>query len=426
MITEVTMPSNPWLTIIGIGDDGFDSNFDSLGEIAHHAITTAILIIGGDRHLQFLPKAITCKTITWSSPIQDSIDQLLTHRGQPVCILASGDPLCHGIATTLLRSIPRSEMQIIPALSAFTLARSRLGWSSTEVETISLCGRDPAFLRAALYPNAKLLVLSSDQHTPNIVCDRLTEWGYGDAEITILEHLGGTKEKQFHTIAHQRFTQPIAALNTIAIQTPNSQFPILNSQFSIPDTQYQHDGQLTKQEIRTLTLAALSPFPGQLLWDVGAGSGSIGIEWMRTHLRNQAIAIESHPDRLANISHNAKNLGVPNLKIIAGRAPEALQNLQRPDSIFVGGGITRSGVFETCWAALNDGGRMVINGVTLETEMKLFQLQQIHGGSLTRIQIQRAEPIGNFLGWKSLSPITQWLVTKPISESPKIQVRKTV
>ena len=406
-------PNPPWLTIIGIGDDGFDSHFDSLNEIAHHAITTATLIIGGDRHLQFLPKTITCKLLRWSSPIQTSIDELLTHRGQPICILASGDPLCHGIATTLLRSIPLPEMQIIPALSAFTLARSRLGWSSTEVETISLCGRDPAFLRAALYPNAKLLILSSDQHTPNIVCDRLTEWGYGDADITILEHLGGPKENQLHTIARQRFTQPIALLNTIAIQTHNSSHSIPHAQFPIPDAQYQHDGQITKQEIRTLTLAALSPFPGQLLWDVGAGSGSIGIEWMRTHPRNQAIAIESHPNRLANITHNAKNLGVPNLKIIAGRAPEALQNLQRPDSIFVGGGITRSGVFETCWDALNDGGRMVINGVTLETEMKLFQLKQAYGGSLTRIQIQRAEPIGNFLGWKSLSPITQWLVTKP-------------
>jgi precorrin-6Y C5,15-methyltransferase (decarboxylating) len=402
-------PKPPWLTIIGIGDDGFDS----LSEIAHHAITTATLIIGGDRHLQFLPKTITCKLLRWSSPIQTSIDELLTHRGQPVCILASGDPLCHGIATTLLRSIPLAEMQIIPALSAFTLARSRLGWSSTEVETISLCGRDPAFLRAALYPNAKLLILSSDQHTPNIVCDRLTEWGYSDADITILEHLGGPKENQLHTIAHQRFTQPIAPLNTIAIQTHNVQCSIPYAQFPIPDAQYQHDGQITKQEIRTLTLTALSPFPGQLLWDVGAGSGSIGIEWMRTHPRNQAIAIESHPDRLTNITHNAKNLGVPNLKIIAGRAPEALQNLQRPDSIFVGGGITRSGVFETCWDALNDGGRMVINGVTLEAEMKLFQLKQAYGGSLTRIQIQRAEPIGNFLGWKSLSPITQWLVIKP-------------
>ncbi|MCY7406791.1 MAG: precorrin-6y C5,15-methyltransferase (decarboxylating) subunit CbiE [Alkalinema sp. CAN_BIN05] len=399
----------PWLTIVGIGDDGFDS----LSEIAHHTITTATLIIGGDRHLKFLPKSITCKRLLWSSPIQGSINELLTYRGQSVCILASGDPLCHGIATTLLRSIPLVEMQIIPALSAFTLARSRLGWSSTEVETISLCGRDPAFLRAALYPNAKLLVLSSDQDTPNIVCDRLTEWGYGDADVTILEHLGGRTEKQLHTIARQRFTEPIAALNTIAIQIHNSPFSIPHSQFSIPDTEYQHDGQLTKQEIRTLTLAALSAFPGQLLWDVGAGSGSIGIEWMRTHPRNQAIAIESHPDRLANITHNAKNLGVPNLKIIAGRAPEALQNLQRPDSIFIGGGVTRSGVFETCWDALNDGGRMVINGVTLETEMKLFQLKQVHGGSLTRIQIQRAEPIGNFLGWKPLSPITQWLVTKP-------------
>jgi precorrin-6B C5,15-methyltransferase / cobalt-precorrin-6B C5,C15-methyltransferase len=421
----------PWLTVIGIGEDGFDA----LSPIAHQALHQADLIIGGDRHLNFLPTSLRHKTQSWRSPLQASIDDLLTHHAkypdQNLCILASGDPLCHGIGSTLLRSIPSIEMQIIPSLSAFTLARSRLAWSSTEVETLSLCGRDLQHLRPALYPNAKLLLLSSDEQTPNLVCDHLTEWGYGTTQVTVLENLGSPQETHHTTIAQAKFPQPLSRLNTIALQCPplnsqfsilnsqfsilNSQFSILNSQFSIPDTAYRHDGQLTKQEIRTQTLAALAPFPGQLLWDVGAGCGSIAIEWMRHHPRNRSIAIESHPDRLTHIQHNAKTLGVPTLQIIPGHAPEVLHNLDRPDAIFIGGGITRENVFETCWTALKDSGKLVANGVTLETEMKLFQLQQLHGGHLTRIQIQRAEPIGNFLGWKSLSPITQWQVSKSLT-----------
>ncbi len=412
----------PWLTVIGIGEDGFDS----LSPIAQNALHTAHLIYGGDRHLTFLPPTITAQTHRWRSPIQASIAELLTHRDNPVCVLASGDPLCYGIGNTLLRHIPLAELQILPHLSAFTLATARLGWSTTDLETISLCARDINLLRPKLYPNAKLLLLSSDKTTPTLVCEQLTSWGYGETIVQILEHLGGPKETHQTTIAKTGFQNPIADLNTIALQCPDLQtlhsptLPILNSQFSIPDSVYQHDGQLTKQEIRKLTLNALAPFPGQHLWDIGAGCGSIAIEWMLTHPRCTALAIESRSDRLANIHHNAKTLGVPTLQILQGQAPEILQTPDQtllepnPDSIFIGGGITRSGVFEACWTALKPGGKLVSNGVTLETEMKLFQLQQHYGGSLTRIQIQRAEPIGRFLGWKSLSPITQWTVIKAL------------
>ncbi len=408
----------PWLTILGITDRGIAS----LTPVARTLLDQAHWVVGGDRHLQDLSP--TVNTLRWSSPIQASIDELLTHRGTPVCILASGDPLCYGIATTLLNQVPREELHIIPNLSAFTLATSRLGWSVPEVETLSLCGRHPDLLRAALYPTAKILVLSADRTTPDTVAEILNQSGYGATEITILEHLDGPHERQFTQRADQWTHPDCAQLNTIALHcpvqaNPNSQnlnWPNPNRRSSrlpgLPDHLYHHDGQLTKSEIRSLTLAALAPYPGALLWDVGAGCGSIGIEWMRTHPRCRALAIESHADRLRSIAHNAHNLGVPNLQIIAGRAPEALQALPQPDVIFIGGGLTRSGVFETCWNALPSGGRLVANGVTLESEAKLFELQQHHGGTLTRVMVQRAEPIGTFLGWKPLSPITQWQVEK--------------
>ena len=401
---------NPWLTILGIGDR------DILSSIDRTLLTQATLIIGGDRHLKLLRQTypdLTTPTRPWTSPIQDAITELLTHRHSPVCILASGDPLCYGIASTLLKQIPFEEMQIIPHLSAFTLASARLGWSYPEVETLSLCGRNINLLRAMLYPNAKILVLSADRTTPHAVAQLLTQCGYGETLITILEHLDGPTERQFSQRADQWTSPDCAQLNTIALHCPpHPSGPITNRTPGLPDHVYQHDGQLTKREVRSLTLAALAPYPGALLWDVGAGCGSISIEWMRTHPRCPAIAIESHPERLQSIAHNAHTLGVPNLQIISGRAPESLQNLPQPDVIFIGGGLTRSGVFETCWKALAIGGRLVANGVTLESESKLFELQQHYGGHLTRTLIQRAEPIGSFLGWKSLSPITQWVVEK--------------
>ena len=401
---------NPWLTILGIGDRGLFTSIDRT------LLTQSTLIVGGDRHLRLLRETypnLTIPTRPWTSPIQEAITQLLTHRHRPVCILASGDPLCYGIASTLLKQIPLEEMQIIPHLSAFTLASARLGWSYPDVETLSLCGRDINLLRAVLHPNAKILILSADRTTPRIVAQLLMECGYGETLITILEHLDGPTERQFSQRADQWNNPHCAQLNTIALHCPPHPNSSITSRTpGLPDSAYQHDGQLTKQEVRSLTLAALAPYPGALLWDVGAGCGSISIEWMRTHPRCEAIAIESHPDRLLSIAHNARNLGVPNLQIINGRASESLHNLPRPDMIFIGGGLTRSGVFETCWDALAIGGRLVANGVTLESESKLFELQKNYGGTLTRIVIQRAEPIGSFLGWKSLSPITQWVVEK--------------
>jgi precorrin-6B C5,15-methyltransferase / cobalt-precorrin-6B C5,C15-methyltransferase len=413
--------SAPWLWVIGIGDDGLAGlSAASLG-----LLDQAEAIAGGHRHLKMLADGDRRPQILWTSPLRAAIDQLLTWRGRPVAVLASGDPMCYGIGVTLRDQLlhagldPQTEMAIHPAPSAFSLACSRLGWAWNEVETLSCCGRNPQLLSVLLYPAAKILLLSADEQTPSQIATILHQQGAGDSIVRILEHLGSSQERIYHWQATdppsgafaERSRMEIAKLHTIAIECP-PHLPSYSRLPGLPDQAYLHDGQLTKQQVRACTLSALAPRPGELLWDVGAGNGSIAIEWLRSHPRNQAIAIEHHPQRLLNIAGNATQLGVPNLEIQAGKAPLVLASLRPPDTVFIGGGLTVPEVFETCWRSLKPGGRLVTNGVTVETEQRILALQQIHGGSLTRIAIQQAEPIGKFLGWKALAPITQWSVVK--------------
>ena len=351
--------------------------------------------------------------LTWTSPIATSIEAIVRRRGQPTCVLASGDPMCYGIGVTLTRSVSVAEMTIVPAPSAFSLAGARLGWSLTEVETLSLCGRAPALLHAVCYPGARLLVLSAGQHTPAIVAEQLTQRGFGQSHIIILERMGGAHERRVEGTAASWEAVEVADLHTIAITCIADPGVTGFSRLAgLPDTAYHHDGQLTKREVRAMTLAALAPVPGQLLWDVGAGCGSIGIEWMRSDARCRAIAIESHPTRLQYIADNAVALGTPNLKIIAGEAPAALKDLPPPDALFIGGGLTTENLLATCWQALPAGGRLVANAVTIESEQTLLQWHSQWGGELARVAIQRAAPIGKFLGWKAMAPVTQWAVVK--------------
>ena len=399
-----------WLAIVGIGEDGLEG----LSLVGRSLLAQATVIVGGDRHLAMLPSDDTRERIRWTSPIEDSVNQIIQRCGQAMCVLASGDPMCYGIGVTLTRRIAIAEITIVPAPSAFSLACARLGWSLADTETLSLCGRNPALLSAMLYPEARLLVLSADQSTPATVAQLLTQKGFGDSQITVLERMGSTQERITEGIAATWTATDLADLNTIAIHAHSAPPPVHPSTLlpGLPDIAYHHDGQLTKREVRAVTLSALAPLPGQLLWDVGAGCGSIAIEWLRSDRRCRAIAIEQHPTRLQYIADNAIALGTPNLTIIAGAAPIALKGLPEPDAIFVGGGLTTPELFETCWQALRPGGRLVANAVTVESEQMLFQWQRQLGGELSRIAIQRAEPVGKFLGWKAMAPITQWVVVK--------------
>jgi precorrin-6B C5,15-methyltransferase / cobalt-precorrin-6B C5,C15-methyltransferase len=397
-----------WLSIIGIGESGLAE----VSQLARGFIDRASLVVGGKRHLAMLGNSPQTRMV-WTSPIEESISSILKYRGTPVCILASGDPLCYGIGVTLLRYISIEEMTIIPAPSTFSLACARLGWSFTEVETLSLCGRSSDFLTAILAPDSKILILSAGADTPQIVADLLTQRGYGDSRITVLEHLGGERERAISDLARSWAKTDVAALNIIAVHTQiDPTTTPLNRLPGLPESAYHHDGQLTKREVRAITLAALAPIPGELLWDVGAGCGSIGIEWLRSHPRCQAIAIEQHAHRLQFIADNMAALGTPHLQLVQGKAPAALADLPTPDAIFIGGGVTAPGLLDTCWTALRSGGRLVANAVTVESELQLLQWHQQVGGELTRIAIQRTQNIGGFLGWKPLSPITQLVVVK--------------
>jgi precorrin-6B C5,15-methyltransferase / cobalt-precorrin-6B C5,C15-methyltransferase len=398
-----------WLSIIGIGEAGLSE----LSQSARGFVDRASLVVGGKRHLAMLDNSP--HQMAWTSPIEDSIASILKYRGTPVCILASGDPLCYGIGVTLLRYISISEMTIIPAPSTFSLACARLGWSLSAVETLSLCGRSPGFLAAILAPGSRLLVLSAGADTPQVVADLLIQRGYGDSRLTVLEHLGGDGERVISDLARDWPNSDVAALNIIAIECSiDANITPLNRLPGLPESAYHHDGQLTKREVRAITLAALAPMPGELLWDVGAGCGSIGIEWLRSHPRCQAIAIEQHSQRLQFIADNMSALGTPHLQLVQGTAPAALADLPTPDAIFIGGGVTVSGLLDTCWAALRSGGRLVANAVTIESELQLLRWHQQVGGELTRIAIQRTQNIGGFLGWKPLNPITQLVVVKRV------------
>jgi len=398
-----------WLSIVGIGEDGFAG----LSPVARALMEQAEVLVGGTRHLAMLAPDDTREKLTWTAPIETSLEEIIRRRGQPICVLASGDPMCYGIGVTLTRCLAVTEMTIVPAPSAFSLACARLGWSLTDVETVSLCGRDPALLHAVLYPGARVLVLSAGQHTPALVAGRLIQQGFGHSHITVLERLGSVHERIIEGTAASWNAVEVAALNTIAITCIADPGVTGFSRLAgLPDTAYHHDGQLTKREVRAMTLAALAPLPGQLLWDVGAGCGSIGIEWMRSDSRCRAIAIEHHPTRLQYIADNAAALGTPNLQIIAGEAPAALKDLPQPDALFIGGGLTTEHLLDTCWQALRAGGRLVANAVTVASEQYLLQWHSQLGGELTRLAIQRTAPIGKFVGWKAMVPVTQWAVVK--------------
>ncbi|WP_219406482.1 precorrin-6y C5,15-methyltransferase (decarboxylating) subunit CbiE [Pseudomonas sp. Colony2] len=400
---------SPWLTVVGIGEDGFKG----LGRNARHALLRASRIIGGQRQLDLLPVCIRGERQVWPSPF--SLEPVLARRGEAVCVLASGDPMFYGVGASLARQVPADELLILPAPSSVSLAAARLGWPLQEVVTLSVVARPMAALNAHLANGVRLLVLSNDGQSPAAIATQLAERGFGASRLSVFEHLGGPDERRIDGIARDWPGEPIAALNLLAIDcVADANTARLSRLAGLPDSAFRHDGQLTKRDVRAMTLARLAPMPGELLWDVGAGSGSIGIEWMRTHPSCRALAIEADEGRQLLIEHNRDALGVPGLQLIRGTAPHALAGLEAPDAIFIGGGVTRDGVLDTCWQHLRPGGRLVANAVTLQSEMTLMAWREQHGGELTRIHVAQAQPLGGFDTWRQALPITLLEVIKPL------------
>jgi precorrin-6B C5,15-methyltransferase / cobalt-precorrin-6B C5,C15-methyltransferase len=405
-------PLTPWLSIVGIGEDGVAG----LSSAAQRLVSDAELVLGGKRHLALADSLIRGLRRSWPSPIGEVLPEIEKHRGRPVAVLASGDPFHYGVGDMLMRVVRPEETLCVPQPSAFSLAASRLGWSQQEVSLVSLHGRALEGIVRHLQPGARILALSWDGETPAKLGQFLVTRGMGDSSLTVLEHLGGPRERVRRAKAAMFDFRDVAALNTIAVEVsaaPDAMIVPLSP--GLDDTLFEHDGQLTKREVRAVTLSALAPRQGELLWDVGLGAGSVAIEWLLRHPSLKALGIEADAARAARAARNAAKLGAPDLRIAHGRAPDALAGLPSPDAVFIGGGLSDPSVFDAAWAALNPGGRLVANAVSLATEARLIELFQRHGGELVRLEVARSGKAGtgNVFVWRPAAPVIQWRVRKP-------------
>ncbi|MFC4000536.1 precorrin-6y C5,15-methyltransferase (decarboxylating) subunit CbiE [Prauserella oleivorans] len=395
------------IVVVGIGADGWAG----LPESARAEVRACDVLFGGRRQLDLVPDGPYEKH-AWPSPLLPALDGLLAeHAGRRVGVLASGDPLLSGIGGTLVRRLGAERVRVLPAVSSVALARARLGWTAEETEVVSAVGRDVHRVLRAVAPGRRLLVLSAGADTPARVAALLTDRGYGASRLAVLEELGGPDEQRRDGTARDWPHAPGAPLNVLAVECAGG--PAFSLLAGLPDDAFEHDGQLTKRDVRATALARLAPLPGELLWDVGAGAGSIAVEWCRAHPANRAVAVESRPDRAERIGRNAALLGVPDIRVVTGAAPEALTGLPEPDAVFVGGGVSAPGVLSACWQALRPGGRLVAHAVTLEAEQALTRGHAEHGGELTRISVEHAAPLGGLTGWTPARTVTQWTVTKP-------------
>ncbi|WKX68805.1 precorrin-6y C5,15-methyltransferase (decarboxylating) subunit CbiE [Streptomyces sp. XD-27] len=403
--------ARPAVTVVGLGADGWGG----LGPAAREALCAAETVIGGPRQLALLPADCAAERVPWPSPLRPAVAGLLAaHAGRRVAVLASGDPMFFGIGRTLVEELGADALHVLPHPSSASYACARLGWALEETEVVSLVGRPLAALTAALAPGRRLLVLSAGADTPGEVAALLRDRGFGPSRMYVLEQLGGDRERRADGTAEDWPHPPGDPLNLVALEcaaAPGT--PRLAVVPGLPDEAYEHDGQLTKRHVRAVTLAALAPAPGEQLWDVGGGSGSIAVEWLRAHRTCRAVTVERDPARAERIVRNAAALGVPRLRVVTGAAPAALAGLPTPDAVFIGGGLTAPGLLDACWAALPGGGRLVANTVTLESEALLADHYRRHGGELVRLAVAHAVPVGGFTGWRQAMPVTQWSVVKP-------------
>ncbi len=384
--------------------------------MAQQLVSDAELVVGGKRHLGLADKLIRGRRLAWPSPIGEAMPEIEKHRGRPVAVLASGDPFHYGVGDMLLRSIPADQTLCLPQPSAFSLAAARLGWSLQDVSLVSLHGRALEGIVRYLQPGARILALSWDGETPAKLTKLLAARGLGGSSMTVLECLGGARERIQRTAAKDFALADVSPLNTVALEVAASpDATILGLTPGLDDSLFEHDGQLTKREVRAITLSALAPRHGELLWDVGLGAGSIAIEWLLRHPSLKAIGIEAEPERVARAARNAAALGTPDLEIVQGRAPASLHGLPKPDAVFIGGGLAEPGLFDAAWSALKPGGRLVANAVSLGSEARLIEYFHHHGGELVRLDVARAGKAGTggVFVWRPAAPIIQWRVRKP-------------
>ena len=400
----------PWLTVVGIGEDGVEG----LAAAARTAIGRAALVVGGARHLRLAEGLIRGERMAWPVPMRDGYGSILARAGEDVVVLASGDPFCFGVGSVLAEMVPAGELICLPALSAFALAAARLGWAQQDVVTLSFCGRPIEAIIPALQPGARILALSADGSTPADVAGLLAARGFGGSVLHVLEALGGAGERVRSGCG---VPCDVGALNMLGIEVvAGADAVVVPLSPGLPDEMFEHDGQLTKQEVRAVTLAALAPRAGEVLWDVGAGSGSVSIEWCllggQRGRGTRALAIEARADRAARAARNVAALGAIGVEVVTGVAPGVLAGLVRPDAVFVGGGLQGEGVLEAVWGALRPGGRLVANAVALDTQALLFEAQGRLGGTLTRVAVERLDQIGTMRAFRPAMAVVQWVARR--------------
>lgn len=404
--------TTPWLAIIGLGEDGLDG----LSPAARRLLFSAELVVGGKRHLALVGDT-PAEKLAWPSPLTDAFPAILARRGRPVAVLASGDPFSYGVGSLLARHVPPNEYVTLPAPSAFSMAAARVGWAVQDCALVTLHGRAFEKIVPHLQPGRRILVLSWDGTTPARLAEHLVANGMGRSRLTVLEAMGGVRERVDTSLAKDFLRSDLDPLNTVAIEVvADAGARILPLAAGIPDSYFENDGQITKREIRATTLSKLAPRHGELLWDIGAGTGSISIEWMLASPGNRAIAIEPRPDRLARVARNAALFGVPDLVTVEGAAPDALAGLPTPNAIFLGGGGVDADLVALCAARLAPGGRLVANAVTIETQADVIARFGAMGGDLVQISVARASPVGRFHGFRPAIPILQWVWEKPAGD----------